>query len=273
MKPLLELVAELRHLTESVQVGLDMKKVIELMHDELDDLVDYSARKRSEDDPLRYTHALAEKDKVNYERELQKAMEQHVFAIKRAVGNIPGWRGSKLLIRANPARGWDGKPSFRGSEGDVTDTADVSVYQASPRNAPGFTRFADGTIDDVLEAGDTDFFHHPDLEADYFALVNELRHPGKAKTEGEKTVTLYTARPLKDRHLYDKATHVPANIFLTTSADEAEGYAVDFGGDRDIWRMQIKKKYLVLTLDRPHLKNYQAFAPGGKVPVEKIQLL
>lgn len=125
-------------------------------------------------------------------------------------------------------------------------------------------------IDDVLDAGDTDFFESDEVQADYFNLVNAIRNHGqRAKS---KIMTLYTARPKKDQSSFVNSNTVPTNIFLTSSYDEAQGYAMDMG-ERDIYKIRIKSGYLVKTLDTPSVKNYQAIHKSNQVPVESIELL
>ena len=125
-------------------------------------------------------------------------------------------------------------------------------------------------IDDVLDAGDTDFFESDEVQADYFNLVNAIRNHGQ-KTKS-KIVTLYTARPKKDQSSFANSKTVPANIFLTSSYEEAQGYAMDMG-ERDIYKIRIKSGFLVKTLDTPSVKNYQAVHKSNYVPVESIELL
>src|SRR5690606_9481798 len=101
----------------------------------------------------------------------------------------------------------------------------------------GFSLFRDGSkfiIDDVIDAGidEDEFFSSKDEEADYYKLINELRNPGRNKIDGEKVVSLYTARPRQERNLYEGTSTVPSGIFATTSFQEAEGYMLEFGGER-----------------------------------------
>jgi hypothetical protein len=74
----------------------------------------------------------------------------------------------------------------------------------------------------------------------------------------------------KDRNLYLN-NKVPNGIYVTTKLSEAEGYAMDFS-DRDIYKIWLKKKYLVITLDGTH-KNYKLISDNSFVPIEKIEML
>jgi hypothetical protein len=257
-------------LTEAtVKLRIDTKAVDDLVDQEVDETLSFSKKRGGE-----YTDKQAAADKKHYKAVIKKNMQQRAKELVQAVNRLPVWQGSKLTVEAHPL--WSSssrKRSFWSDDFEPTGDCYVKVYQGgSDRDAPSFAYYDNKMVDDVLDAGDSDFFRDSKVEADYFALVQELRHPGKAKAEGEKKVVLYTARPAKDRDVYMKAKTVPANIFLTTSYREAEGYTVEFGGDRDIWQVAIKKKNLLITLDTPGLKNYQAYAPGGKVPIESIRL-
>lgn len=151
----------------------------------------------------------------------------------------------------------------------------VKVHRSAKpvRNVPGFTYFGPREVDDVLDVGDTDFFHDQDVEVAYFQLVNEIRNPGSARKSG-KAVRVYTARPKKDRPIYDGAKWVPSGIFVTNSADRAEGFGSDFGGTqgRDLWRITIDSKHLVQTLKAGRVRDFQVVG-RGKVPIKSIELL
>jgi hypothetical protein len=261
-----DLVAEAHAILEGVSVKYDTKAVEGLLDDLIDSLLDRTAAGKSE-----YSKQDAAKDRTHYVRELKKSAEKIGRLMTSAAGRIPTWTGSKIAVKLLPLSSSFGD-TFMTDEGDVTDFAEISVFKKSENNAPSFTYFGGTTVDDVLDAGDSDFFGDPEVEQDYFALVNEIRNPGKSKREGEKVIRLFTARPSKDRQQFQRSKTLPSNLFLTTSEDEAEGYARDFGS-RDIWVVRIKKKHLVQTLDTPRAKNYQTFGAGGKVPVEAMDLV
>jgi hypothetical protein len=199
--------------------------------------------------------------------------------IESAVRALPNWAGSTVTLTAFPDR--DGPINWFGSdEPKLRVQGSVYVHGGSAwKNQPSFTLFSSEAgevqgVDDVLDAGDGDFFRDPAVEADYFGLTEELRTPGKARRLGNKVIALYTARPKKDRHAYEHAKHIPNNVFLTTDPDEAWGYSRDLGGDRDIYKIRIKHMYLVETLDVGYVKNYQSFSgQGNTAPVESIELI
>jgi hypothetical protein len=192
-------------------------------------------------------------------------MQQIAQHVQQAINNIPDWHNSPIKIEAYT---YDRQNEF-GPE----DSATVGVGgQASWGGSASFTYFNfDGQVDieDVLEAGDTDFFSESDTQSDYFNLVQELRSSGSSQ-EGE-ILTLYTARPSSDREVYMNASQIPSNIFFTTDYNRARGIGSDLGGKegRDIWQVQINSKYLINTLDAPGIKDYQAVGQG-MVPVESI---
>jgi hypothetical protein len=127
-------------------------------------------------------------------------------------------------------------------------------------------------IEDVLEGGDEDNFQGIEEQADYFNLINEIRRPGS--TSKGKTLVLYTARPTRDRRLYEGARTIPPNIFLSSRFDDAEGIAHDLGGNevRDVWKVRIKSNHLVETLNIPGLRHHQVVG-SRPAPVESIELI
>lgn len=181
--------------------------------------------------------------------------------IKSAIQRMKLPMSSPIVIR--PSRSSD-------SGGDAAETFHVVVGQ----HDAGFTVFTkDGQIeliDDVLEGGDTDFFKDPMEQAVYFDLVKELRNPGSTSRSG-KMLTLWTARPSKDRSRYEGARTVPTNIFLTNDPDRAFGLSLDLGGTRDVWKVVIDENYLVETLHAGHIRDYQVVG-GASVPVKKLIL-
>jgi len=123
-------------------------------------------------------------------------------------------------------------------------------------------------IDDILDAGDDEFFNDPNKEKDYFSLINVLLNKNN-----NKTLTLYTARPKKDRSFYANTTYLPKNIFLTNKQDHAEGLAFDLSNSdetRDVWIVKISQNNLVQTLNGP-VNYYQTI--NEKNPVLSINLV
>jgi len=169
---------------------------------------------------------------------------------------------------------------MREEEVSIEPITSYFVELGSHRYPPSFTLFTDDhgkikDLGDVLEGGDTDFFRTGDDSTFYFDLVKEIEHPGSTHRAG-KTLTLYTARPTKDRRLYEKGRTVPVNIFLTSDPDRAAGIAHDLGASevRDIWLVRINEQHLVQTLDTPRAKDYQTVGGNGRVvPVKSIDLI
>ena len=196
-------------------------------------------------------------------------MEKISRSIQEAVSRIGNWNGSPILIRAADAH----KESNYMS--DPSDSAQIELGRDDM--APNFSYFSVGDgkieIDDVLDAGDEDFFTSPTQQSDYFNLIKELKNPGST-SRGGKVLTLFTARPVKDRDLYMNANQVPSNIFLTNNYNSAIGLAGDLAGSeprRDVWRLRIDSRYLLQTLDGPE-KQYQVVGEGT-VPVQSLALV
>lgn len=188
------------------------------------------------------------------------------------------WNGSNVFIAPNMQFGYEkfATDPMEDSFIYVTDS------EYSPDlDIPSFTMFVDSEtrkylIDDILEAGDRDFFKNPSVEADYFNLVNFLK---SGKLKKSKSVTVYTARPRKDRetiqNLVDKGLFFK-NIFVTTSFEEAEGYAYELASSetRDIWYLKIDQKHLIETLNANGVRNYQTFSSKEEyVPIIEGNLI
>jgi len=188
-------------------------------------------------------------------------------SIQQTIARIPNWNNSIIRVVASELYNND----------DYLEPIDYALIEFGDDDmAPSFSYFSDNgkiIIDDVLEAGDSDFFTESKTQADYFNLIKELRNPGSS-SQGGKILTLYTARPVKDRELYDNAKQVPSNLFLTNNYDSAEGIARDLAGSgevRDVWKIQIDSRYLVQTLEGSE-KQYQVVG-DGMVPVKSMTLL
>ncbi len=217
--------------------------------------------------PSGYAWKDARIDVAGFVRETKRNMEAVARTVAAAVGRIEGWSGARLMVR--PQYSYRERGGFEEFSPMEAGASDAKVDFVGGRNAPGFTLFSDGVVDDVLDAGDRDFFTDPAVEADYFALVAELRSPGSTAKAG-KVITLFTARPRKDRATYEGAKQVPSGIFLTTGEDRAYRLGLDLGGERDVYRVRIDSRYLVQTLDAGGVREYQAVGRGA-VPVVAIE--
>ena len=179
---------------------------------------------------------------------------------------MENWNGTPILIRIIH--------DFNDKDGEHLNPDDSFeiVLSDGSQYPPSFSYFTiDGKIvvDDVLDAGDDEFFKNDKTTQDYFNLTRELTNPNSTKIG--KLLTLYTARPVKDRATYENATTLPPNIFLTNSFSHADGLAQDLGGERELWKVKIDSKYLIKTMDDGSVKYYQVI--GTKpVPIKSINL-
>jgi len=186
------------------------------------------------------------------------------------------WNGSNVFIIPNIQTDYQ----YGGEKFETSPMNDSYVYVTKQStisensNEPHFTLFVSDTnilVEDVLDAGDRDFFRDPEVETDYFNLVSFLKNGHRQRN---KIISVYTARPKKDREQLQNLVNknlFPKNIFVTTSLEEAEGYAYDLATTekRDIWYLKIRAKYLIQTLDVNGIKNYQTFNSTEKfVPIE-----
>jgi hypothetical protein len=193
-----------------------------------------------------YDYLKSEIEKFNLEKEKEEEWLEFVFekTLKLQEKNmnkiiIPAlkalestWNGSNVFIVPNVQTDYqNGGEKFETSPMDdsyVYVTKQSTISENS--NEPYFTLFVSDTnflVEDVLDAGDREFFKDPEVESDYFSLVSFLKDGHKQRN---KIISVYTARPTKDREQLQKLVKnnlFPKNIFVTTSLEEAEGYAYD----------------------------------------------
>jgi hypothetical protein len=224
---------------------------------------------RTYEDFMDQDTGLAEEQVIQYVKTALEGtkpkMEEIRTLIKEAISRTIQWNNTPIHIEARAIEDEYG-PKIEPAE-------DAEITMGAGEFAPNFTffRFEEKiNIEDVLEGGDKDFFHTPEIQSDYFNLIAELKHPGS--TNRGKMITLYTARPTQDRQQLINSQTLPINIFLTNSYDHAEGIAIDLGGSqgvRDIWKVRIDSKYLIQTLDGP-VKYYQLVKANAPVRMELI---
>lgn len=259
------------YLVESWQktVTIDMEKYDRMIKDHIEDLYYWSRERHPDEEDWDYK---------KWTRDMQadaiKRMAKIASMIARVLGNLDLGIHATVVPFIMTRKNWDTGEERLEYPDKVPSYATIYFHKGSNRKAgsPSLTWFGPKEVDDVLDAGDTDFFDDPELEAAYFAVVNELRSPGSSKRKG-KMVKVYTARPKKDRRLYDGAKEVPSGIFVTNDADRAYGFGRDFGSTkegRDLWRIVVDSKRLVQTLKAGRIRDYQLVGKG-KVPIKEIE--
>lgn len=177
-------------------------------------------------------------------------MEQVKNLINQSIAKIENWNNSPITI----------EPTIPEDEHGIalSPTKNSYIYLGDYNKHTFFTLYLDEgklEIDEIADGGDEDFFDNDKIQSDYFSLIEKLKNPN-AK---DKILTLYTARPRKDRNYYLASKVLPINLFLTNSFSHAEGIALDFaeeGEKRDVWKVKINSKYLTQTLDG-NIKYYQ----------------
>jgi len=202
-------------------------------------------------------------------------MQKIAQKIQEVISRIENWNGSSVVVEA-PEQDKDSnwlEPEVGSARVELNHPENTNRWSA------GFAYWEHENekvqIEDVLEAGDNEFFTSAKLQEDYFNLINELRRPGSA-SQG-KNISVYTARPKQDRELYLKAEEtkqIPANLFVTSGFENAVDLMQDLPGDkdRDVWKIRINSKYLILTNDDGRIKHYQVKGTG-MVPVVSISLI
>lgn len=251
-------------------ISIDSSKYEQKLRQYLTDLSDKSYTSKYRTPGNEYTMDDAEQDIARVLSQTQNNMQQLLQTISAATGKI-NWQGSPILIQVGSP---PTESSFFGPN-YLEAVTDAQIYIGG-LNGPEFTLFNNEgkfEIDDVLDADEDDFFPSPVLKQDYYNLVRELKNPGSGRSN--KIITLYTARPIADRALYEGSFQIPANIFLTNNYNHAEGYAIDLNGRsimRDIWKVTIEEQYLNMTLNNGYIREYQTIG-NGFVPVKGIRLV
>lgn len=209
--------------------------------------------------------SLDKNEYYNYLNEVLEKTQSNMLLIKSKIENVIGqmdWNGSVVTIY----------PILSTSEEDFLSPSTSAEIKVGTKNGD-FQYWKQNDkfiIEDILESDEEEsdyFFTSNEEKQDYFNLVSQLQNPNKK----DQILTLYTARPTKDREFYSKTDYLPANIFLSNSFNHVDGLAGDLQGTeerRDIYKVRINSKYLIKTLDGP-VKYYQVIKDA---PVESINL-
>ena len=224
-----------------------------------------------------YTLQQAKLDYGNCVRGTKVNMEKLRQTVYQAISRVE-WNNSSIWIYPRPIERAEGvswsEPGEDALISVVAGGSEGSSILLPAGSGASFTLFVDSDkfhIDDVLEAGDQEFFSDPNVQEDYFNLIKELQSPGSSQKPG-KTLRLYTARPVKDRTLYENADKIPPGIFLTTNYGRAEGIAMELSGAetlRDVWEIAIDERFL---MQKEHHEDYQAIGTRP-IPVKYTRLI
>jgi hypothetical protein len=247
---------------------------IEALKDEVRRIADWR-------DTSSFTQADAQQMAQQIIGQSRNRMQRMVQLIQESIARLQEWNGSEILVEP------DDPPSSIGFNnpdwGSPITAAQVYVGQQTGWGGKaGFTLFGDWDeqdnlvkveVDDILEGGDTDFFQDIGIQSDYFALVSELKNPGRSQQQMDKVLTLYTARPVEHRDQFLNTTSIPPNLFLTSSYEDAEARRRDYNSKLDIWKVRIRARYVLNTMDSPGVRWYQVKAQQGMVPVESMRLI
>lgn len=201
-----------------------------------------------------------DKDFEKLSKETKENMDKICSLINSSISRIPKYKGTI----------WKIIPYSAGIEESCKDAQVIS----SKNKDVFFSLFFTGEkfeIDEVIE--DIGEFEDSSWQSDYYNLVNEIRKPGSSSVS--KMLTLYTARPTKDREMYRSARNLPKGIYLTNKEDSACGLAVELAKEkderRDVWMVRVDRKDLLQTLEG-HEKHYVVISEDG-APVETIELI
>jgi hypothetical protein len=182
--------------------------------------------------------------------------------IESKLQKIRSWNNSPILIEAIE---YD-------RDNDIGPEDSARVYLVG-ENGPMFSLFmTNGTyeIDDIMDGSeDIEEFLGQKTKLDYFSLINVLQN----KSENLKNLTLYTARPVRDRNFYQEKQTLPANVYLTNNFNRASGIALELKGEekyRDIWRVKVSPYDVVVSYDGGTFKDYMTI---NEVHPESIKLI
>ncbi len=189
-------------------------------------------------------------------------MERLKQTISDAINRIPNWNNSLITMEARPTENEHGVM--------LAPSEDATVFFGNDtENSPLFTLFVnDGklVIDDVFEMDDFEDFGGPTIASDYFNLVNEIRNPGASQKT--KILTLYTARPIKDREYYLQNQTLHKGTFLTSSYGESRNIGMEIPGEdkiRDVWKVRINSRDVIIHYDGGSSKHYQVISDRPEV--------
>lgn len=249
--------AAYKAITRLMDEGGDWDDLFEVSRQITNFILWAEAQKRSQ--TLEQVEAEAEREAESIISATNQHLVDFAKTLAAAAKRIPSWEGSSLLVQ----------PMF---DRDNPSIVPVTSFEVTVGQRATFSAFVGGSktlVDDVLDVADRAFFREPSDASDYINLVKELRRPGSA-SKGHK-LTLYTARPTKDRSLYQRGK-IPPGVYLTTDPNRAAGIAHDLGAKevRDLWRVQMSSAFLVETLAAGSVRDYQVI---GKKPAPAKMLL
>lgn len=189
--------------------------------------------------------------------------------INQAISRISEYENTQWVIIPEVSSDYSGKLNY-------SEPA-ISAQVISSSNKDIF--FSIFKIDNTFDVGDI-IDDEEDIDVDfgwqndYYKLINEIKKPGS--TSVGKNITLYTARPRKDREFYENTNTLPNGIYLTNNLSSAEGLATELafsGGIRDVWKVKINSKYLLQTLNGPEKQYRIASGPEGAPIIGKMTLV
>ena len=217
--------------------------------------------------------------------------------IEDIISKMPMWHGSRVII--SPSINLDTKDYSYGSNDAYSRFSSIvpeDYYEDEPKNNGGSVEVSVGQknayfavwtddyqkfdLGDLMETIGTDeheeFFTNDEESQDYYNLAKYIKNP-RALTQ-TKVITVWTARPRRDRATFENTHEIPKGIFVTTKHSSALGIAQDFGSgdkeqtERDVYQIRIEDKYLLVTNDAIGETWYQVVGNTDRIPVKSIRL-
>lgn len=234
---------------------------------ELRDVVNYIESKNLSEYQA-YSLEDADQDFFKIKEKLENNFNKLKDIIINSISRVSLWNGS--LVKIVPTISEMDIANYTSDEGSLAAQIEI-IGKDKQDNNPYFTIFLEQEkiiIDDKIELGDEDFFTSTNISSDYFSLIQELENPGSSSRS--KNITLYTARPVEHRELLLESNKLPAGIFLTKSLDFAENFGLEYGQERDVWKVKLNLKDLVQTFSGPGQEQYQLIREVTPVSMQML---
>ncbi len=211
-----------------------------------------------------YNEDQVKEDYNKYFNETKENMDLICSFINDAISRIENYNGTNWIIF----------PSYDNLKEKDSLSADSATIVSESNKSVYFSISKDEKFElyDIID--DEEDIEGDNWQKDYYSLINEIKNPGSS-SKG-KVITLYTARPVRDRDFYANTNTLPNGIYLTNKISSAEGLSIDLSGTddiRDVWKVKINTKYLLQTLEG-YEKQYRVIADNSGAPIsENMELI
>ena len=155
----------------SIRVTVDISKYARQLDAIIDDYYNYALRRDIDNPPERKEY---DRSRDRLLRETQSNMDRIANDIREVIAKIPNWYGTLVTVAAGFN---DNLLDFDIESGSTWANIIVGRDATFAYSLDAGDRVI---VDDILEAGDSDFFRDVNLEQDYFNLIDGIRRPGRS---------------------------------------------------------------------------------------------